>query len=159
MLTATWMGFLTDGYRYERNRGFPLDWVAGGMVLPSAEMGGEMGGIRQPATASPIIKNKISKWQLSYQSRDRLSQTNTYTSGVWVLGIIFFNSPVALTFFKIKKKKGRRRQWPATLFSTPHSLSKQILLLLPMTYCFSFCPCLPVITANMLKSDSNHLSH
>ena len=38
------------------------------MALPSAEMGDEMGGIRQPATASPIIKNKISKWQLSYQS-------------------------------------------------------------------------------------------
>lgn len=24
---------------------FPLDWIAGGMVLPSPEMGGEMGSI------------------------------------------------------------------------------------------------------------------
>ena len=163
MLTVTWVGFLTDGYGYERNRGFPLDWVAGGMVLPSPEMGGEMGSIHQPATASPIIKNKISKWQLSYQSLEiDLSQTGTYTSSVWVFGI-FFNSPVALTIFQKKKKKkknhGRRQQWPVTLFSAPHSLSKQILLLIPMMYFLIFCPCFPILTANMLKSDSNHLSH
>ena len=123
MLTVTWVGFLTDGYGYERNRGFPLDWVAGGMVLPSPEMGGEMGSIHQPATASPIIKNKISKWQLSYQSLEiDLSQTGTYTSSVWVFGI-FFNSPVALTIFQKKKKKKKKRK-------------KQFSLSVSIIYCF-----------------------
>ena len=134
MLTVTWVGFLTDGYGYERNRGFPLDWVAGGMVLPSPEIGGEMCSIHQPATASPIIKNKISKWQLSYQSLEiDLSQTGTYTSSVRVFGI-FFNSPEALTFFEKKKKNtegGNSDQWLSSLLHI-HSVNK---------YCCSYLWC------------------
>lgn len=39
MLMVTMTGLLTNGYKYERNKGFSLGWVAGRVVFPSTEKG------------------------------------------------------------------------------------------------------------------------